>query len=172
LGSLRYSRPAMRHRRWSGVLVEPVRELRAKCERRRRQAQVFGYALVGPDHAGAEVTIHFGDLMSTIVSPNHATQGLEVAGRAAYSEVVPARTVSSVLDEASLDEVDLMVLALEGQERAALEGLDIERHAPRLLLVEALDAAASRAMFDPLLAARYEPGPPLSPFDLLYQRVG
>jgi hypothetical protein len=36
------------HRGWSGVLVEPVPELRAKCERRRPRAQVFGCALVGP----------------------------------------------------------------------------------------------------------------------------
>jgi hypothetical protein len=100
----------------------------------------------------------------------HARAGLAVAGRAGYSGEVPARTASSVLDEAGLS-VDLMVLDVEGNELDVLAGLDLERHAPRYLLVEALDRAAQQRVLDGALAAYYEPLQALSEFDLLYRHV-
>jgi FkbM family methyltransferase len=160
-----------RHRGWSGLLVEPVPELRAKCERRRRRSRVFGCALVGPQHAEPDVTIHFGDLMSTVGSRAHAAGGLAVTGRSPYSASVPARTLSSILDEASLTEVDLMVLDLEGHELEALQGMDLERHAPRFLLLEALSPERARPSFDRLLGERYDLLEMPSEYDLLYKRL-
>lgn len=159
-----------RHRGWSGVLVEPVPELCAKCARRRPRSRVFGCALVGSDHIGDSVTVHFGDLMSAVGAPEHAAGGLSVAGRRAYSVDVPARTISSILDEAGVGDVDLMVLDLEGHERQALGGLDLARHAPRFLVIEALELARTRSDLDRLLADRFAPGEAISPYDLLYRR--
>jgi FkbM family methyltransferase len=160
-----------RHLGWSGVLVEPIPELRARCERRRPNSRVVNCALVAPDHGGATVTMQFGDLMSIAgEDASHARAGLAVAGRAGYSIEVPARTASSVLDEAGLS-VDLMVLDVEGNELDVLAGLDLERHAPRYLLVEALDRAAQQRVLDSALASYYEPLQALSEFDLLYRHV-
>ena len=159
-----------RRRGWSGVLVEPVPELRAKCERRRTRSRVFGCALVGPDYADPDIAIHFGDLMSTVGADSHAASGLAVVGRSAYSVSVPARTLSSVLEEAGVGELDLMVLDLEGNELDALRGLDLERHAPRHLLVETLERATQQPQLDALLASHYEPLDALSDYDLLYRR--
>lgn len=158
-----------RHRGWSGVLVEPVPELRSKCERRRPRSQVFGCALVGPDHHDPDITIHFGDLMSTVGADTHAASGLAVVGRSAYSVSVPARTLSSVLDEARVGALDLMVLDLEGNELEALRGLDFERHAPRHLLVETLERATQQPALDAALCSRYELLDVLSDYDLLYR---
>ena len=158
-----------RHRGWSGVLVEPVPELRAKCERRRARSHVLGCALVGPDYPDPEITIHFGDLMSTVGADTHAASGLAVVGRSAYSVSVPARTLSSVLDEAAVGVLDLMVLDLEGNELDALRGLDLERHAPRHLLVETLERATQQPALDAMLSSHYEPLDALSDYDLLYR---
>jgi hypothetical protein len=113
----------------------------------------------------------FGDLMSIAgEDTSHARAGLAVAGRAGYSVEVPARTASSVLDEAR-PSVDLMVLDVEGNELDVLAGLDLERHAPRYLLVEALDRGAQQRVLDSALASWYEPLEALSEFDLLYRHV-
>jgi FkbM family methyltransferase len=160
-----------RHRGWSGVLVEPMPELRAKCERRRPRSQIFGCALVGPEQSDRNVTMHFGDLMSTTGAPEHARGGLEVTGRSGYSLAVPALTISSVLDEAGLGELDVIVLDIEGRELDALRGLGLERHSPRYLLLESLAPEETRAEFDRLLGARFELLEMASMHDLLYRRL-
>ena len=159
-----------RHRGWSGVLVEPVPELRAKCERRRPRARVLGCALVGPEHPDPDITIHFGDLMSTVGVSDHAAGGLAVAGRRAYSMPVPARTLSAVLDEAAIGALDVLVLDLEGHELEALRGLDLERHTPRYIMLETLHRGVQQPALDAALASRYEFTEALSDYDLLYRR--
>lgn len=159
-----------RQRGWTGVLVEPVPELGEKCRRRRSHSQVFGYALVGADHRDPTVTIHFGDLMSTVGAAEHAQQGLITAGRRPYSTSVPARTLSAVLDEAGLESPDVIILDLEGHEPDVLTGLDLDRHTPRYLLLEALDPDRGRAVFDAALTPRYGHAGALSDYDLLYER--
>ena len=53
-----------------------------------------------------------------------------------YDVVVPARTLSSILDARGIPQIDFLSLDLEGYEAAALRGLDLERHRPAILLVE------------------------------------
>ena len=133
-----------RRRDWSGVLVEAVPELEATCVRRRPHAKVFDAALVGPESAGEQVEVQFGDLMSTSGGDGgHAAGGLAVTGRRAYAVEVPARTLSSVLAEAGLERIDLLVLDVEGHELDVLAGLDLELHGPGVLLIETLQRSAS-----------------------------
>jgi FkbM family methyltransferase len=83
---------------------------------------------------------------------------------------VPARTLSSVLDEARAPEIDLLSLDVEGFEPQVLAGLDLDRHAPRFILVEIRDMATGRAAIEAVLGDRYEPVEALSPYDMLYAR--
>jgi FkbM family methyltransferase len=160
-----------RHRGWSGVLVEAVPELQSRCRQRRRHSRVVGSALVGPDFVGDSVEVQFGDLMSTVGGDGgHAAGGLAVAGRRAYSTHVPARTLSSVLDDAGLTEIDLLVLDIEGRELEVLAGLDFERHSPLFVLIETLDRAAQQPAVDLALAGGYDFLEALSDYDLLYRR--
>jgi hypothetical protein len=80
------------------------------------------------------------------------------------------RTLSSVLDEAGVSEIDLLSLDVEGFEPEALAGLDLERHAPKFLLVEMLDRERTRARIEELLGPAYELAGELSPYDVLYRR--
>jgi FkbM family methyltransferase len=160
-----------RCRGWTGVLVEPVPELRARCERRRRHSTVVGCALVAPEQAGRTVEVQFGDLMSTVDGDGtHAAGGLAVAGRHAYSVSVPGRTLTSVLDDAGLTAIDLIVLDVEGREPDVLAGLDLARHAPRYLLVEMLERERQQPSIDAALAGRFEFAEALSEYDMLYRR--
>ena len=68
---------------------------------------------------------------------------------------VPARTLSSVLDEANAPEIDLLSLDVEGFEPQVLAGLDLDRHAPRFILVEIRDMATGRAPIEAVLGDRY-----------------
>jgi len=159
-----------RWRGWSGVLVEPIPELRVRCRRRRPRSQVVGAALVGPDFAGDAVPIRRGDLMSRIVPSGADTSERSPGARAEQRTIeVPARTLSQVLDEAGLGSIDVIVLDLEGAEPDAIAGLDLTRHAARYILVEALDRATQQPALDAALAPEYEFEELLSDYDLLYR---
>ena len=84
---------------------------------------------------------------------------------------VPARTLSSILDETRAPEIDLLSLDVEGYEADVLAGLDLDRHAPRWIVVE-VDMRAERARVEAMLAERYGPPEKLSPTDLLFERRG
>ncbi|MBI5690681.1 MAG: FkbM family methyltransferase [Verrucomicrobia bacterium] len=147
-------------RGWTGLLIEPVPELAAEC-RRNRRAQVAACALAARDEPGATVELHFAGLMSTVrgalgdeaATAAHVAAGLAAQGLASSRRLtVPARTLSALIDEARIGgRIDLLSLDVEGAEITALQGLDLARHAPRFICVEARDAAAITA----LLAPRY-----------------
>jgi hypothetical protein len=86
-------------------------------------------------------------------------------------ERVQARTLSNVLDEAGVTNVDLLSLDVEGYESYVLRGLDLSRHAPAWLLVEMHDLETGRAQLAAVLGERYSEHGLLSPLDVLYRRA-
>jgi FkbM family methyltransferase len=163
-----------RHRGWSGVLVEPIPSLARKAARHRPRSRVLNCALVADEQDGPTVTMRFDDLMSTIAGSAaerpEARGGRALTGRRSYAVDVPAQTLNAVLAEIEGRQVDLLCLDLEGLELEVLRGLDLDRHAPRYLLVEMLDHDAQRPAFDALLGDRYEAAERASPYDVLYRR--
>jgi FkbM family methyltransferase len=161
---------------WRGILVEPVPELARACALERPSARVVRAALVADDSDGAEVTLRFGGLMTLIVDAREGDEEWVAAAHAVGQEepphefTAPARTLSSILDEAGAPEVDLLSLDVEGYEPQALAGLDLSRHAPRYVLVEMRDSVADRAPIEAVLGERYVEVEALSPFDFLYAR--
>jgi FkbM family methyltransferase len=124
-----------RFRGWTGVLVEPMRELAREARRNRPRARVVECALVSFDHGDDYVDMHFGDLFSNVDrddggNDTWAANGLALGWRDPRSERVPARPLSSVLDEARADRIDLLSLDVEGYEAEVLRGLDLSLHAP------------------------------------------
>jgi FkbM family methyltransferase len=163
---------------WRGLLVEPVPQFYEACRRERPASQVYNYALVAPDHEGEPVTITVANLMSLVPgaqgSPEadqaHAQFGTRGGREPNYEIQVPGRTLSAVIDEAGAPEIDLLVLDVEGYEPEALSGLDMDRHAPRFILVEIMEPARTRSSIEALMRDRYEHAERLSPHDHLYRR--
>jgi FkbM family methyltransferase len=167
-----------RFRGWRGVLVEPIPELYREAVVERPGAAVFNCALVPFDHEGGAVTMRYGGLMSIVAGARGSedadreyVQTAFMLGMEDEREVqVPARTLSSVLDEVSAPEIDLLSLDVEGFEPDVLRGLDLERHAPRFVVVEVHEVSGGRARIEEILGERYEAVEQLSPVDMLYRR--
>jgi FkbM family methyltransferase len=132
---------------WTGLLVEPIPELAARCRSNRPGAMVEQAALVAADYEQYSIRMTYCNRSSIVEggrgSPARDAAWLETCRRIpdqrgveTYEVTVPARTLSSILDERGISEIDFMSLDLEGYEAAALRGLEFERHRPTMLLVE------------------------------------
>ena len=162
-----------RFRSWRGLLVEPMPELAAQARLSRPGATVVECALVAADEQRDRIPMRFGDLMSMVEGTKDADwtrAGTILGWRDQYELEVPARTLSRLLDEAGAPEVDLLSLDVEGFEAPALRGLDLDRHAPRFVLVEIHDREQDRPPIDDVLGGHYVEHGWLSPLDLLYVR--
>ena len=167
-----------RFRGWRGILIEPMPVLVEECRRERPGARVVHAALVPAGGSARTVRMQFGGLMSAVhgshgdadAERRWVEPGLVLGWIDTYEADVPARTLSEILDEEGAPEVDLLSLDVEGFEPQALRGLDLERHAPRRILVEAHDVEAGRAAIEAVLGERYSLEAQLSPLDLMYRR--
>jgi FkbM family methyltransferase len=132
---------------WSGLLVEPIPELAARCRANRPASCVVQAALVTPDHRGDAITMTYCNRSSIVDGgrggPEEDAAWIHACRRLPgqediqpYRVTVPARTLSSMIEAVGLRRIDFMSLDLEGYEAAALLGVDFERHRPELLLVE------------------------------------
>jgi FkbM family methyltransferase len=132
---------------WTGLLVEPIPELAARCRQNRPGSIVEQAALVAPDYGDASISMTYCNRSSIVAGSRGTNEAdsvwLEMCRQLPdqrdvepYEVVVPARTLSSILDDHGIGRIDFMSLDLEGYEATALRGLDFERHRPTLLLVE------------------------------------
>lgn len=165
-----------RFRGWSGLLVEPIPEMAALCRKNRPGSIVENCALGGPEREGEEMTLTYcglmtvaeGGLLEGSAKADHLASGASLQNVEPYDFTVRCRTLSSLLDQYTIGHVDLLSLDVEGFEVEALKGLDLTRHAPDHILVEARDEAGVRAM----LADRYDELARLSHHDILFRSRG
>lgn len=162
-----------RHLGWKGLLVEPVPTLFHQCKVNRPKARCLNAALVAIDDARTEIEMWSCGLMSFVEGSFSSAE--EADAHLANSQLmdqprpekvtVPARTLSSLLDEAQMGQVDLLSLDVEGFEADALRGIDFRRHRPRNILVEARYPDAIRTVLEP----HYEQVAELTARDLLFR---
>lgn len=110
---------------WDGVLVEALADRAAECEQRRTSSKVVNAALSSP---GSAPTATFA--RDAEIEWNSALAAADQAG-----ETVEVTTLDAVL-EGHRGPIDFVVLDLEGHEFPALEGFDLDRWQPHVLLVE------------------------------------
>lgn len=165
-----------RFRGWTGVLVEPVPDLVAEARIERPASTVVQAALVPAGHPEPTVQMTFGDLMTVVKGTRDDEEawtgaGLTLGWRDPYETEVPARPLSDILDEVGAPkDIDLLSLDVEGFEVQALQGLDLDRHAPRHIVVEMHDIDEGRGPVEEILGDRYRFAERLSPVDVLYVR--
>jgi FkbM family methyltransferase len=113
---------------WSGVLVEPNPELfKLLCEQRpgSRVVQAAAGAQTG------EVDLLLG------VNHLHSTLAPVLGDPLSDKKVrVKLRTLDSILAEAGVAQIDFLSIDVEGMELQVLQGLDLKKFAPQLVLLE------------------------------------
>jgi FkbM family methyltransferase len=159
---------------WRGILIEPIPRLYRTCVRERPRSRVFNCALIaaGDDRQGIRMldsglmSLVEGSRGSQAADLEHVERGRQLQGLHACEKViVPARTLTSILDEVGAEEIDLFSLDVEGYELAVLKGLDLSRYRPKYMLIE----TNARDEVQACLSGEYEILDELSHHDILYQ---
>jgi FkbM family methyltransferase len=153
------------------VLIEPIPHLAQRCRRDRPQSTVFECALVADEQATPTLAMRYADLLSEVHASGRSLPRSRYGWDPSYDLTVPARTLSSVLTEASAPTVDLLSLDVQGFEASVLEGLALPHFMPQLMLIELDDDEAQRRVED-VIAAHYTLEAWLTRGDALYRRRG
>jgi len=159
---------------WRGILVEAIPELYQKCVRKRPKSTVFNCALVPHDYEGSSIEMIYADLMSLVkgaqktpeADAKHVEKIVQRQNIVPYEVRVPARTLTSILDECSVGEIDLFSLDVEGFELGVLQGLDFNKYRPKYMLIE----ARFRQEIEEYILEFYTNVDQLSFHDYLYKR--
>jgi FkbM family methyltransferase len=163
-----------RFRGWTGILVEGIPELYQKCILERPQSKVFNNALVADDYTEPYITMKYANLMSIVkgalksdsADENHIQTGKAIQHNVVPYEIkVPARTLTSILDECKVEKIDFLSLDVEGFELNVLKGLDFNKYRPEYMLIE----ARFKEEIDEYIADLYVEVDRLSIHDFLYQ---
>jgi FkbM family methyltransferase len=120
----------LEQRGWEGVLIEPQPDLAADLGRQ-RSAKVFNEACSSRQNSGSKLTLHLAGGHSSF-DPKLNLPEVKPHG----SIEVPARTLNEILIEAGASRIDFISIDVEGHELDVLDGFDLKRWNPRLILIE------------------------------------
>lgn len=122
---------------WRGLVIEPQADLAALYAGVRPRDMTVS-CLAGRT-AGA-IDFHVVDgmhgLSSTIAANAERARSYGAATRTVRKDVVP---LSTLIDRAGLADIHFLKIDVEGAEPDVLAGLDLTRHRPRVILVEAVN---------------------------------
>ena len=122
---------------WRGLIVEPQEQLAAAYTGIRPRDTVFS-GLAGRDDGTIEFHVVEGlHGLSSAVKANAESAAQYGAGF--RTETKPVRRLSALIDDSGLGGIDFLKIDVEGAEPDVLAGLDLTRHRPRVILVEAVN---------------------------------
>lgn len=122
----------LEERGWRGVLIEPQARLCERLRQTRPRSQVFQVACGAPD-APTEMPFF------TAESPGHSglvKNLVDAATTYVGTEMVKVMTLDAVLSEAGSPKIDFITMDVEGTQFDVLRGFNLQRHRPKLLLME------------------------------------
>lgn len=129
---------------WRGILIEPVPETYEKCKQNRPLAQVVHAACVAPDYPDTEIALIDVGLMSIVDGARNSEKekqawiqrGEQLQQITSKPCLAPAKTLTSILEEQNLSEIDILLVDVEGYESEVLAGLDFYRFRPKHIVIE------------------------------------
>jgi FkbM family methyltransferase len=122
----------LEQRGWTGVLVEPQPQLAAELKSG-RSAKVFAEACSARRNSGKRLELKLADGQSSLESKFNA------AGVKSHGVIeVPVRTLDEILIEAGAPQLDFLSIDVEGHELDVIDGFDLARWRPGLILIEDL----------------------------------
>ena len=161
---------------WSGILIEPIPELAEKCRINRPNCIVENSALVSFEYKKPNIDMRYCNLMSVIkgslgsldAEESHIRRGCELQDVVSYDLKVPARTLTSILEEYSVNKIDFLSLDVEGYELQVLKGINFDKYRPTYILVEILESM-NEVDIDIFLHSLYKPISRISDHDYLFK---
>ena len=141
---------------WRGLLIEADPDLAAELRALRPQGTVVEAAAAA--EAG-ELTFHRIPGTGLGTASEHSAEGASRAGHEVVPVTVSALPLSRILDEHGLAVVHVMTIDVEGAEGQVLAGLDLTRHRPWVLCIEAVEPGTETPAIDwepRVLAAGYQ----------------
>ena len=140
---------------WTGLLVEAHPEAFKKCKENRPGSDVVHAALASTSEGSIRLQCRSkesADLLAMAVDDRKNGSN----GHFDFVEV-PKRSLNDLLKDHT-GPIDFLSLDVEGMELEALDGFDLERFAPRLLLIESNSEAERVAVQDYVERRGYIPG--------------
>jgi FkbM family methyltransferase len=116
---------------WTGILIEPQPDLAEKL-RQARKARVYAVACSSPRNGGGVLPFHVAGPLSSLDRDRMAP-----GSKAEAVIEVPIETLDHILQNAAAPPgFDFLSIDVEGHELEVLQGFDIGRWRPRLILLE------------------------------------
>ena len=122
-------------RGWRCLLVEPIPELVEQIRKHRSCTVINCAASSRAGEARFFVAENVEAISGLDVTPERA-QWIETAGGTVREITVRTATLDSLLEEAGFGQLDFVTIDVEGHELAVLEGFDLDRHRPRIVILE------------------------------------
>jgi FkbM family methyltransferase len=120
---------------WQCLLVEPIPALVEEIRKHRTCKVVNCAASASEGEAKFFVAENVEAVSGLDLSPERA-EWIERAGGTIKEITVRTASLDSLLEEAGFDQLDFVTIDVEGHELSVLEGFDLERHRPRILILE------------------------------------
>ena len=124
-----------KHKGWVGLAFDPIARYEGDWAKSRK-AKFLAVALGATNETKEFIEIHEADGWGSMLSgfaENARKEDLQY-GHESYA--VGVRRLSDILDELHIQAVDFMSVDVEGAELDVLSGLDLRRHAPKVILLE------------------------------------
>lgn len=127
---------ALYERGWRGICIEPQAQY-APDYLLHRPEDIFVNALAGAEE-GEQLLhlLHASQLATT--SARVLDHWAKAGSVSVESTMLPVVTLNTLIRQHGLDQIHLLSIDVEGAEKAVLDGIDLDRHRPWLMVIEAV----------------------------------